>query len=170
VISGCGLCGAARGAIRSANHLQEDRFGIRGAIQGADHRGYEEIRQRRTAAPRTPRTWRDDLHDVESILPRRQIRQRPALGSPSDVLRSTNRWYDLGCRRARLPRFAESTVSWCSAADNRVYDSSAQLVGRNACAQQATIHGVVWWPFAPSRSEVDLWWRAASNRKRRSPW
>ena len=47
------------------------------------------------------------------------------------VLSSPDRRYDLGCRRAWLSRFAESTISWRSRADQRVHDSSVQMVGRN---------------------------------------
>jgi hypothetical protein len=47
------------------------------------------------------------------------------------VLSSPDRRYDLGCRRAWLSRFAESTISWRSRADQRVHDSGVQMVGRN---------------------------------------
>ena len=50
---------------------------------------------------------RDDLYDVEA---RATERPRRALASSSHVLRSRDRRYDLGCRRAGLPGSAESTL------------------------------------------------------------
>jgi hypothetical protein len=91
-------------------------------------RRYQDVRPERTAIPGARR---HDLHDVESRVPCRRWR---ALDPPSDVLRSTNRRSDLGCRRVRITRFAESTISWCSGANHCVHDSGAQVVGRNACA------------------------------------
>src|SRR5580658_9423748 len=121
---------SAGGAIYPATHYQEDGVGIGWTVQSRDYRWHQGIRDERTASPGT---GRDVLHDVE---PRISKRLRRALASAFDVLHPPNRSQGLGCGSAWLPGYVESTISGCPRANNRVYDSSRPLVGRDGCYSQ----------------------------------